>query len=158
MSWTYSGDPTTSPMDEVRFLIGDTNVSLQELQDEEINYTITNVSGASTSPPAPATGNYLAAAYCADALMAKYATLVDKSVGDLRLSYNQRYRNFQALAAKLRMRANLLNVKVYAGGQSVSEKIGIDNDPDRVQPAVKIDGMDYVSSNADNESSQTTVP
>lgn len=43
MSFSYSGDPTSSKMDECRFLIGDTNQSAPIMQDEEINYIITHV-------------------------------------------------------------------------------------------------------------------
>ena len=98
------------------------------------------------------------AIYCADALIGKYARLVDKSVGDLHLSYGNLLKNFTALAARLRMRATLAQVPTYAGGQSISEKMMVDDDTDRVQPAVKVDGMSYVSSNADNLSTTTTVP
>jgi len=40
MSWTYSGDPTSSPKDELRFLIGDTNSVEPIMQDEELQYLI----------------------------------------------------------------------------------------------------------------------
>lgn len=41
MSWSYSGDPQTSKLDECRFLIGDTNEASPIMQDEEIDYIIT---------------------------------------------------------------------------------------------------------------------
>lgn len=40
MSWTYSGNPANSQIDECRFLLGDTNVSEPIMQDEEIQYII----------------------------------------------------------------------------------------------------------------------
>lgn len=40
MSFTYSGNPETSTLDAVRFMIGDTNPCDPLLQDEEINYLI----------------------------------------------------------------------------------------------------------------------
>ena len=40
MSWTYSGNPADSPIDECRFLIGDTNEDEPIMQDEEIQYII----------------------------------------------------------------------------------------------------------------------
>lgn len=45
MSWTYSGDPTSSKVDECRFLIGDTNKSAPIMQDEEIQYLISESNG-----------------------------------------------------------------------------------------------------------------
>lgn len=41
MSWTYSGNPQSSVLDECRFLISDTNVNEPIMQDEEITYIIT---------------------------------------------------------------------------------------------------------------------
>lgn len=40
MSWSYSGNPADSPLDELRFLTGDTNEAAQILQDEELQYLI----------------------------------------------------------------------------------------------------------------------
>lgn len=40
MSFTYSGDPSSSKLDECRFLLGDTNASSPIMQDEEIKYII----------------------------------------------------------------------------------------------------------------------
>lgn len=45
MSWTYSGDPTSSKVDECRFLIGDTNEKAPIMQDEEIAYLISQSNG-----------------------------------------------------------------------------------------------------------------
>lgn len=40
MSWTYSGDPTSSKVDECRFLVGDTIKDEPIMQDEEIQYLV----------------------------------------------------------------------------------------------------------------------
>lgn len=40
MSWSYSGNPASSKMDECRFLISDTNKEAPIMQDEEIKYII----------------------------------------------------------------------------------------------------------------------
>lgn len=45
MSWSYSGDPASSQLDECRFLIGDTNEESPILQDEEIEYIIASANG-----------------------------------------------------------------------------------------------------------------
>ena len=41
MSWSYSGDPSNSPLDRYRFLLGDTNPESPLMQDEEINFLAT---------------------------------------------------------------------------------------------------------------------
>ncbi len=40
MSFSYSGDPSMSQLDECRFLLGDTNENTPIMQDEEIDYLI----------------------------------------------------------------------------------------------------------------------
>lgn len=40
MSWSYSGNPANSELDECRFLLGDTIESEPIMQDEEIQYII----------------------------------------------------------------------------------------------------------------------
>lgn len=42
MSFSYSGDPTSSDLDECRFLLGDTDSENPILQDEEIAYLISD--------------------------------------------------------------------------------------------------------------------
>lgn len=137
MSWTYSGSPLNSPLDEVRFLIGDTVSTAPRVSDEEIAYNIFLVSGANPPP----TGNFLAAAYSADGIAARSASSVDKSVGDLHLSYSQQATAYRALANALRRRATLNMVPVYVGGLSMAEKAANDEDTDLVQPGIRIDGM-----------------
>lgn len=40
MSWSYSGNPASSKIDELRFATGDTNQSDPIMQDEELGYLI----------------------------------------------------------------------------------------------------------------------
>lgn len=40
MTWSYSGDPSTSDKDKVRFLVGDKDTNEQLLTDEEINFLV----------------------------------------------------------------------------------------------------------------------
>jgi len=94
--WTYSGNPKSSPKDEVRFLIGDTDDSEPLLQDEEIKYILTVTPSAGTS-----SYNYGAAAVAAKSIAAKFARERDKTVGSLSLRKAQRYDQYLALANDL---------------------------------------------------------
>ncbi len=58
---TYSGNPLSSPTDEVRFLVGDTDTDNFYLSDAEINYLLVLVYGPIPPAVPPATGNYLPA-------------------------------------------------------------------------------------------------
>jgi hypothetical protein len=77
MTWTYSGDPGASALDEIRFLIGDTDTSSQLLSNEEIDYLYDAYSDA-----------YAAAVACVVALIGQASRSVEESkkVGDLSLS------------------------------------------------------------------------
>lgn len=45
MTWSYSGDPSRSKIDECRFLLGDTIEEEPIMQDEEIQYIIDMCNG-----------------------------------------------------------------------------------------------------------------
>jgi hypothetical protein len=144
---TYSGDPLSSPVDEVRFLVGDTDATAFQLSDAEINYCLTLVYGP--TPPAiwPSTGNYLPAAYAADGVIAKLKALVDESVGDLHVSYSKSQMQFQQVANRMRSRAAIQGVPFYVGGLSLAAKIAQYKNRDLLGTAVRVDGM----SNVDTE-------
>lgn len=77
MAWTYSGNPGASDLDEVRFLIQDTDITAQLLSNEELTYLI-----ASYEDP------YSAAVAAVVALIGKAARQEEESkkVGDLSLT------------------------------------------------------------------------
>ena len=137
---TYSGDPLNSPTDEVRFLVGDTDPDSLYLSDAEINYCLVLVYGANGT--VPATGNYLPAAYAADGIIAKLKFLVDESVGDLHVSYSKTQGQFQQVANRMRSRAAIAGVAVFAGGLSLAAKIGQYANKDLLGTATRVDGMD----------------
>lgn len=138
---TYSGDPSSSPLDEVRFLVGDTNPNAFDLSDPEINYTFGLVYGL-VNPVIPANGNYLPAAYCADSIAAKYKKAADKAVGDLHISYSQMAKQFAEIAVQLRRRATIAGVPTYFGGLSRAAKLAQYKDSDLLGTAITIDGQD----------------
>jgi hypothetical protein len=132
MTWTYGGDPSANDRDAVRYLIGDTNTAKQQLSDEEIAFSL-----------AEEGGKYRAAAAACRAIAAKYGRMVDKAVGDLRLSYSQLQKQYLDLAEKLDTKSSAGTAIPYQGGQTVSDKNVDDLDTDRVQPAFKRNQFDF---------------
>lgn len=134
MTWEYSGDPSTSTKDEVRFLIGDTNDADQQLQDEEVEYLIAEHGSA--------TGSAVAALRV---LGSRYSTLAVKSkaVGDLRIEYTDRSKAYMDLADSISGGATAYTPIPQATGILVADKLAADQDPDRVQPNFKIGRDDY---------------
>ena len=93
MTFTYSGDPTTSTRNKVRFLINDTLAATQLFSDEELDYLIgewgTNV--------------YEISRAACETLISRFVRLADttsKSVGDISVSesYTAKAQQYKELA------------------------------------------------------------
>lgn len=124
MSFSYSGNPADSPLDGVRFLVQDTNPNDPQLQDAEINFLVSLY-----------TNIWKSAAYAARNIANKYARQVDKSVGDLRLSYSQRQAAYESMFKDfLRQAANRTSFP-YGSGISKSDEMIEVLDPDTKKPA-----------------------
>lgn len=139
MSWSYSLDLlATSPLMQVRFLIGDTNVNSQLLQDEEIEYLLDT-----------SAGSYFAAARACDTIVSKYSGSVSKTVGPLTVNLGDRATNYATLAKRLRAQANREGgTTVDWGGNSEAAKDSVALDTDKIGTAARIGGMDFPYSNS----------
>jgi hypothetical protein len=102
MSFTYTGDPSVSNRDKVRFLIGDTDANDYHINDEEINYLLTVWSNSV----------FDAAIACAELIAGQFAhkTNYSRSIGDLSISesYGTSASEFYALADRLRKQKYML--------------------------------------------------
>jgi hypothetical protein len=132
MTWTYSGNPSSSDKDAIRYLIGDTDTNNQLLSDEEIAYELTR------------SNVYGAAALSCNAIVAKLSRLVDTYLDrDIRANMSQAVKNYQALARNLEFKARLSIAAPFCGGVSVSDKESREQDTDRVSPYFKVTMDDY---------------
>lgn len=141
MSFSYSGDPASSELDQVRFLLKDTDPADYLLEDEELNWLITE----ETDP-------YSAAAAACNVLATKYARKADMAVGDLRIMSSQRSKAYKLQAKELRQLAlrNSGAPKPYAGGTSVADK-KLDEDNTDVPERFRIGIHDFPDASADWE-------
>jgi hypothetical protein len=99
MTFTYSGDPSTSARNYVRFLLNDTTSTEVLFSDEEIAYVLTEWSNDA----------YDAARELAEIAIARFARLADstsKSVGDISVSesYSSKVTHYKELANSLYQR------------------------------------------------------
>jgi len=95
MTFSYSGNPASSDLDAVRFLIKDTVVNAEtNLSNEEINWLLSTWQNV-----------YEAASAAAEHLAATFSSLSDtsKSVGDISISktYSSQSQQYYELAKKL---------------------------------------------------------
>ncbi len=136
MTWTYdpaqlgTGSATDTLM-QVRRLIGDVLVSDEQLQDEEIKWTLTLYSNV-----------YLTAAQCCRDIAAQFSRKVDTVEGELRTMYSAQARNYAARAVEYQQFGMSRGGAIpYAGGTSIADKINQTNNADRVPPQYNL-GMD----------------
>jgi hypothetical protein len=126
VTWSYSGNPANSDLDTVRFYVGDTNINRQLLQDEEVNFTISEY------------GNLrLAAAVCADAIAAKFSIESNQRVGDISKSLSDVAKAFRQLASDLRAQAGKRAAPSFPAA-SRDWKRDQRDDTDLVQPAFNV--------------------
>jgi hypothetical protein len=95
MTWTYSGDPSTSDIDAIRFYVQDTDVDDKLISDEEIDYLIgqwTPVYGS----------NIMVAAMCAEAIAAKFTREVAYSADGVSVGVEALQQKYDTLASSLR--------------------------------------------------------
>lgn len=121
-------------------MIGDTDSTDPQLDDAEVNWSISETSSARS-----------AAIMCVENLIAKYSRLVDKTVGPFSESLSQRLDGYKTLLSRLR--ATLASgASIYAGGISISTKQTRQADTDRVKPAFYV-GMMNNPNNGESASS-----
>lgn len=136
MAWTYSGDPGASDLDEIRFLIQDTDTNDQLLSNEEITYLFNAYEDT-----------YAAAVAAVGVLIAKASKVVEesKSVGDLSLSVKSgaRVAQWQALMTSLQAeRFRRFPAAPVANANSLIPT---------VQRDVEDEGSDFVVGEMDNK-------
>lgn len=125
MAFTYSGDPSASKSDAVRFIIGDTISTEAWFQDAEIAYFLT------------LTGNnvYQSAAKAARQIATVIARREEITTGVVRTRNAQKAVDYLALADTLEREDIKTGAAPYAGGISIADKETVEDDTDRVQPS-----------------------
>jgi len=141
MTWTYSGNPADSTKDAVRFLVGDTDTTDQLITNEEITYLIAQHGVVNR-----------VASETARAIAAKFARLMNRTIGGLSADFSAKYRQYLELADNLLSKDELSPVSPYISGFSRSAKEAVELDTDR-EPTFSRKGiMDNPRSQPSDES------
>ena len=120
MSWSYNS-ALDKKMDQVRFLLQDTDTNRQLVQDEEIVWLLGQEANV-----------YMAAAACADVQSSKIRGLTTKKVGELTHTYSAE--QWGAVAARLRQRGSTYQV-LSAGGVLTADRDSLWEDSTLLRPA-----------------------
>ena len=151
MTWSYSGDPSSSPNDAVRFEVQDVLNTAQLLQDEEIAYAIAQEAGVEPSGGFTQAEVLSSAAHCCEALVRRFSMQADTQVGQLKVTYSRAAAGFAQRAVELRLRAQGMQGP-YVGGLSKSDERAARQDTDRVQPAFTRDEFNSPYTGSQNPS------
>lgn len=122
MAFTWTGDPSASTLETIRWLIGDTVEASAKFQDAEINYAYDSEGSI-----------YGAAALCCEQLSTRYSDAVSRSLGPLRVDLSDKASKYLSMAKEFRKKAAMYATP-YGGGISVAKDEVFDEDSDLNQP------------------------
>lgn len=150
MTFSYTANPWASPdvpIDDVRFLIGDTTTP-GLLQDGEILGLLAN----------NANDPYGAAVEACTSLMAHFAREVDKTVGNASISASQRFKAYALLRTQIQAASTRHGGAPvpYAGGISIADMQSDLEDDDHVPSQFTVGMMDSHDSGESGQSNSFT--
>lgn len=88
--WSYSGDPSRSNLDQLRFILGDTDPDDPQFQDEELQYLLNKYGSVEK-----------AAIEACKLILTKVAKEVSYRVGPESVSLSDKYKHYKDLLAEL---------------------------------------------------------
>lgn len=135
MSWSYNENDlgttsTSSRLNAVRLLVGDTDDNDRQIENEEIVFAL-NQAGNNI---------YFAASWTAKSIAAKYSRMVTHDLdGALRADYSHLQQHYFALADNLEYQGKKTGALVgaKAGGISKTTVESVRSDDDRVKPSFR---------------------
>lgn len=142
MSWTYdatdlSTSTATGRLNAVRLLVGDTDVSDQQVQDEEIDFALSLTND----------NIYSAGSWIAGIIYSKYARLVNTELDSaIAADYSDLAENYKSLAAELKQKEVMYSggkLKFYAGGISKTQIETVRQNTDRPTAQFRMDRFRY---------------
>lgn len=133
MTWTYTGNPSATEIDQVRFIVG--QLSSEDpilLKDEEISWSLDQF------------GTWGGAVSCAHSLANQYAAKARReAVGQLAITWGNRAEEYREAAKAIRRQAGQSNTALpYLGGLLEADKKADRNNTAQVQPAFTRDRDD----------------
>ena len=125
---TYSGDPSTNPVEEVRFLIQDTEIDPQRrlFTDREVEYALAKEKTVPTK----------AAAFLCEKLATRYAGIGDKSGSNVQLKKNSLYWKYKDLANRLRAQS-IDGSSSFVTIDTTATRDSLKNDTTLIQPSFR---------------------
>jgi hypothetical protein len=144
MAWSYNPsnlgtDTGAARLNVVRYLVGDTDVNDQQVQDEEVNFALSEVGNNA----------YFAASYVADTIAAKYSRRVTTKLdGALSAEYSDladQYRKLSVFLKQQGQRYSGGSLGLSAGGIKVTDVNTTRDDDNRIPASFRMDRFRILS-------------
>jgi hypothetical protein len=144
MAWSYDAtdldtETTSGRLNSVRYLVGDTDTTDQQVQDEEIQFALVQTNN----------NIYNAGAFVCSTIASKYSRLVTTQLdGALEAQYSDLAKNYKALANDLKsmgQRYSAGALGVYAGGILISQVDIVRDSTNRVPSSFRMDRFRFPS-------------
>ena len=146
MSWSYNAtdlgtDTGSGRLNSVRYLVGDTQTSDEQVQDEEIVFALAQTSD----------NVYNAAAFVANTIASKYSRLVTTKLdGALSSNYSELAKSYRILATELKtlgQRYNSAGLGFFVGGVLISEVDAVRSNTNRISSSFRMDRFRFPGGN-----------
>ena len=131
MAWSYSGDPSRSTREAIRFSVGDTDTNDQFVRNAGMDYLITQHATVNRT-----------ASEVARAISAKFARLMSRSIGGMQADFAAKYRQYAELADDLITKEETEPVSPFASGWKRDAKEARMEDTNREPLAIRKGSMD----------------
>lgn len=150
MAWTYdSTDLSTATaagrLNAVRLLVGDTDSTDEQVQDEEIVFSLSETQD----------NVYFAASWLAKTIASKYSRRVDTDLdGQLSAKYSQLREHYIGLSVTLEQQGKKYSgtsMGVRYGGLKISQVDAVREDTDRVTAAFRMDRFRFPDSDYESD-------
>lgn len=128
--FSYAGDPSATPVDAVRFMVGDTNPDRPLLDDREIAYAIAQNPNQS-----------IAAATLAEHLFGRFSSQADVSVGPVSKSFSKIAEMYKSKAEQLRCNAAMFATPSFPATK-IGTKEALDLDETLTRPSFLVGQSD----------------
>tara|TARA_R110000851_G_scaffold1876_2_gene7353 strand:- start:636 stop:1100 length:465 start_codon:yes stop_codon:yes gene_type:complete len=146
MTWSYDAtdlDTETSSgrLNSVRYLVGDTQTSDEQVQNEEVVFALAQTSN----------NVYNAAAFVANTIASKYSRLVTTKLdGALSSNYSELSKSYRILATELKtlgQRYNSAGLGFFVGGILISDVDSVRGNTNRVPSSFRMDRFRFPGGN-----------
>ena len=150
MAWSYDAtdldtETASGRLNSVRYLVGDTNSTDEQVQNEEINFALVQTNN----------NIYNAGAFVASTIASKYSRLVSTQLdGALEADYSNLAQGYRILSADLKalgQKYDSSSLGIFYGGVRISDIDAVRSDTNRVPSSFRMDRFRFPTTELESD-------